>query len=103
MKNRATRWLLPFAVLGASATVRAAFSLFATTGRRPREMWTDGSAPVDSEDFLEPLAADFSVAFVVVGLLSALTALAMLRLPSDAGGEITGRQAQAEASRAPSI
>ena len=40
----------------------------------------------------EPLAADFSVAFVVVGLLSALTALAMLRLPPDAGDEITGRQ-----------
>jgi hypothetical protein len=51
----------------------------------------------------EPLAADFSVAFVVVGLLSALTAIAMLRLPSDAGGEITGRQPQGEASRAPSI
>jgi MFS family permease len=53
----------------------------------------------------EPLAADFSVAFIVVGLLSALTALAMLRLPATAGDEITGRQSGnvAIATRTPSI
>ncbi|MET0567761.1 MAG: DHA2 family efflux MFS transporter permease subunit [Hyphomicrobiaceae bacterium] len=53
----------------------------------------------------EPLAADFSVAFVVVGVLSALTALAMLRLPPDAGDEITGRQLgqTVPSARAPTI
>lgn len=53
----------------------------------------------------EPLAADFSVAFVVVGLLSALTALAMLRLPYGAGDEITGRQPERTSAtpRAPAI
>jgi EmrB/QacA subfamily drug resistance transporter len=39
-----------------------------------------------------PEADDFRVAFLVVGALSSLTALAMLRLPSGAGDEITGRQ-----------
>lgn len=53
----------------------------------------------------EPLAADFSVAFVVVGLLSALTALAMLRLAYGAGDEITGRQPERTSAtpRAPAI
>ena len=40
-----------------------------------------------------PAAADFSAAFIVVGLLSALTSLAMLRLPADAGDDIAGRGA----------
>lgn len=48
-----------------------------------------------------PVAADFSAAFVVVGLLSALTALAMLRLPSDAGDEITGRHRTSAPASAP--
>jgi EmrB/QacA subfamily drug resistance transporter len=39
-----------------------------------------------------PEAADFSAAFIVVGLLSSLTALAMLRLPQDAGDDIAGRK-----------
>jgi EmrB/QacA subfamily drug resistance transporter len=38
-----------------------------------------------------PVTADFSAAFVVVALLSSLTALAMLRLPATAGEEISGR------------
>ena len=50
-----------------------------------------------------PAAADFSVAFVVVGLLSALTALAMLRLPVGAGDEISGRQQAGAALRAPTV
>jgi cardiolipin synthase len=72
MKNRATRWLLPFAVIGASATVRAAFSLFATTGRRPRDMWTNGTAPVESVDFLEPLAAILGVPLATGGRVELL-------------------------------
>ncbi len=39
-----------------------------------------------------PAAADFSAALIVVGLLSALTSLAMLRLPADAGDDIAGRK-----------
>lgn len=41
---------------------------------------------------LMPAADDFRVAFLVVGALSSLTALAMLRLPTGAGDEITGRR-----------
>ena len=40
-----------------------------------------------------PAVADFSAAFIVVGLLSSLTSLAMLRLPSGAGDDIAGRGA----------
>jgi hypothetical protein len=39
----------------------------------------------------EPAVADFAAAFVVVGLVSAMTSLLMLRLPADAGDEIAGR------------
>ena len=45
-----------------------------------------------------PETADFSTAFVVVGLMSMMSALLMLRLPADAGDEISGR-AVPEASR----
>ena len=38
-----------------------------------------------------PETADFSAAFVVVGLMSMISALLMLRLPADAGDEISGR------------
>jgi hypothetical protein len=40
-----------------------------------------------------PAPADFSAAFIVVALLSALTSLAMLRLPAGAGDDISGRKA----------
>jgi EmrB/QacA subfamily drug resistance transporter len=50
-----------------------------------------------------PQTEDFSAAFVVAGLISALSALLMLRLPADAGAEIAGRALPAGApSRAPS-
>ena len=39
-----------------------------------------------------PEAGDFSAAFVVVGLVSAVCALLMLRLPAEAGDEISGRR-----------
>lgn len=64
--------MIPLAALGAAATVRAGFSLFATTGRRPNQMWTDGTPPVDSEDFLEPLAAILGVPVVNGGQIELL-------------------------------
>jgi len=39
----------------------------------------------------EPMTSDFAAAFVVVGLVSAVCAILMLRLPADAGDEISGR------------
>ncbi|TMJ74213.1 MAG: MFS transporter [Alphaproteobacteria bacterium] len=39
-----------------------------------------------------PQTADFSAAFVVVGLMSMASALLMLRLPADAGDEMSGRR-----------
>ena len=49
-----------------------------------------------------PTTADFSAAFIVVGLLSSLTSLTMLRLPADAGDDISGRKgAAAPASLVP--
>ena len=39
-----------------------------------------------------PETADFSAAFVVVGLMSMASALLMLRLPADAGDEMSGRR-----------
>jgi len=35
--------------------------------------------------------ADFAAAFIVVGMVSAMTSVLMLRLPSGAGDEIAGR------------
>ncbi|HEY0810067.1 MAG TPA: phospholipase D-like domain-containing protein, partial [Longimicrobiales bacterium] len=57
MKPRHFPWLVGFAAVGVFATLRATFSLFATTGRRPGRMWTDQTPPIDSDDFLQPLAA----------------------------------------------
>ena len=49
-----------------------------------------------------PQTEDFATAFVVVGLMSMASALLMLRLPADAGDEISGRALPAGASpRAP--
>ena len=39
-----------------------------------------------------PRPSDFSAAFVVVGLMSMTSALLMLRLPADAGDEMSGRK-----------
>ncbi len=57
MTTRTSRWLFPLAAIGAFATVRAGFSLFAETGRRPRRMYTAHTPPVDDENFLRSLAA----------------------------------------------
>jgi hypothetical protein len=38
----------------------------------------------------QPMASDFAPAFVVVALLSGLSALLFLRLPPNAGHEISG-------------
>jgi EmrB/QacA subfamily drug resistance transporter len=49
-----------------------------------------------------PQTEDFAAAFVAVGLMSMASALLMLRLPADAGDEISGRAVPASApSRAP--
>jgi MFS family permease len=49
-----------------------------------------------------PQTEDFAAAFVAVGLMSMTSALLMLRLPADAGDEISGRSVPASApSRAP--
>jgi EmrB/QacA subfamily drug resistance transporter len=49
-----------------------------------------------------PQTEDFATAFVVVGLMSMLSALLMFRLPADAGDEISGRMIPVrEASSAP--
>ena len=61
MKTRDSRWLYPLAAIGAFATIRAGFSLFAETGRRPNRMFTDGTPPVDSPHFLRSLAAILGV------------------------------------------
>jgi hypothetical protein len=39
-----------------------------------------------------PETSDFATAFVVVGLMSVTSAFLMLRLPADAGDEISGRR-----------
>jgi len=44
-----------------------------------------------------PETSDFAAAFVVVGLMSMCSALLMLRLPADAGDEISGRAVPARA------
>ena len=49
-----------------------------------------------------PQTEDFATAFVVVGLMSMLSALLMFRLPAGAGDEISGRMIPVrEASSAP--
>lgn len=72
MAQRTHRWLFPFAAIGVAATIRAGFSLFATTGRRPHALWTDSTPPVDSEEFLRPLAALLGVPARAGGTLDLL-------------------------------
>jgi cardiolipin synthase len=72
MAQRTNRWLIPLAAIGAAATARGAFSLFATTGRRPRHLWTDSAPPVDSNEFLRPLAAILGVPLLKGGTLELL-------------------------------
>jgi EmrB/QacA subfamily drug resistance transporter len=49
-----------------------------------------------------PQTADFAAAFVVVGLVSAASVLVVLRLPADAGSEISGRPLSvAQSTRSP--
>lgn len=72
MKTTTNRWLYPLAAIGAAATMRALFSLFATTGRRPNRMRTDFSPPVDSDDFLRPLAGILGVPLQTGGRLQLL-------------------------------
>lgn len=72
MAQRTNRWLFPLAALGAAATVRAGFSLFAATGRRPHQMWTDSAPPVDSDEFLRPLALILGVPLLKGGTLHLL-------------------------------
>ena len=69
----------------ASVAQQVAISLGVATGAMVLEVseWVGGRH--------DPVTADFSAAFVVVGLVSAVTALLMLRLPEGAGDEICGR------------
>ena len=61
-----------------------------------------GAMVVETSEVLRghatPKTADFAAAFVVVGLMSMASALLMLRLPADAGDEISGRAVPASAS-----
>jgi cardiolipin synthase len=50
-------WLLSLAGAGVLAVLSGIVSLFFALGRRPGRMWTKEIAPVDSEDFMRPVAA----------------------------------------------
>jgi EmrB/QacA subfamily drug resistance transporter len=69
----------------ASVAQQVSISLGVATGAMVLEVsaWTAGRTA--------PAVADFAAAFIVVGLVSALTSVLMLRLPADAGDEIAGR------------
>ena len=58
-----------------------------------------GAMVVETSEVLRghatPQTEDFAAAFVVVGLMSMASALLMLRLPADAGDEISGRSVPA--------
>lgn len=54
-------WILVPAGIGALAVLGGIVSLFFALGRRPQRMWTDAVDPVDSSDFLRPLAALLNV------------------------------------------
>ena len=54
-------WLLLLATIGVLATLTFVVTLFFALGRRPDRMWTEEIAPVDSDDFLRPLAALLNV------------------------------------------
>jgi hypothetical protein len=49
----------------------------------------------------QPQTEDFASAFVVVGLMSMMSTFLMLRLPADAGDEISGRKLPDVEPRAP--
>lgn len=69
----------------ASVAQQVSISLGVATGAMVLEVseWASGRA--------QPAAVDFSAAFLVVGLVSVVSALLMLRLPANAGDEISGR------------
>jgi MFS family permease len=69
----------------ASVAQQVSISLGVATGAMVLEIsaWAAGR--------LAPAVADYAAAFVVVGLVSAMTSVLMLRLPSGAGDEIAGR------------
>jgi EmrB/QacA subfamily drug resistance transporter len=69
----------------ASVAQQVSISLGVATGAMVLEIsaWAAGR--------LAPAVADFAAAFVVVGLVSAMTSVLMLRLPWGAGDEIAGR------------
>jgi len=69
----------------ASVAQQVSISLGVATGAMVLEVseWVSGRA--------HPAAADFSAAFVVVGLVSVVSAVLMVRLPATAGDEISGR------------
>ncbi|HJZ30855.1 MAG TPA: DHA2 family efflux MFS transporter permease subunit [Hyphomicrobiaceae bacterium] len=69
----------------ASVAQQVSISLGVATGAMVLEI-SESMAGRDA-----PAVADFAVAFVIVGLVSAMTSVLMLRLPSDAGDEIAGR------------
>jgi len=54
-------WILAPAGIGTLAVLGAIITLFFSLGRRPQRMWTDAIDPVDSSDFLRPLAALLNV------------------------------------------
>lgn len=78
----------------ASVAQQVAISLGVATGAMVLEV----SEVLRGHD--TPMTADFSTAFVVVGLMSMLSALLMLRLPKGAGDEIAGRALPASAPAA---
>jgi len=69
----------------ASVAQQVSISLGVATGAMVLEIsaWAAGR--------LAPAVADFAAAFIVVGMVSAMTSVLMLRLPSGAGDEIAGR------------
>jgi MFS family permease len=69
----------------ASVAQQVSISLGVATGAMVLEVsaWTAGRGA--------PAVADFAAAFIVVGMVSAMTSVLMLRLPADAGDEIAGR------------
>lgn len=70
--NRNARWLYPFAALGVISAGHTAVSLFSALGRRPSKMWTDERPPVDTDEFLKPLAGILGVPLVTGGTVKLL-------------------------------
>jgi hypothetical protein len=69
----------------ASVAQQVSVSLGVATGAMVLEIseWAGGRE--------HPATADFAAAFVIVGLVSAVCSVLMLRLPATAGDEISGR------------